>query len=529
MTNSKTNKIKKSVTAAIAFSVITGAAVGCVVTGYKYLCATAIGLSQTCYDAMRQKLWIVPIALVCAYLFSWILSVVYKRLPSAMGGGIPTSVAVLRGRIPFKWFANFISVFTLSIAGFVTGVPLGNEGPCVQMGTALGRGSVKLLGKSKKALDRYIMTAGACAGFAAATGAPVSGILFAIEEAHHKISPLLVTVSFVAVSVCTVTVKLLTPLLGVSPSLFPAFDGATMALKDLWIPLCVGTVMGICSVGFLFLYKGVKKIADKLKIGVQNKIFAAFTLTIAVGLISFSFVSTGHEFIKESLDSSMPWYFLLAALVLRSLLTLFFYLSGITGGIFLPILAVGAAASALVAKLLVVMGMDSSLALTVQLIGIAACMSGMMKTPIIAVAFGVEALSLWNNLLGVTIASGVAYCITELVGVESVTDAVVEDKIENINKGKEHIVYEAHAIVGENSFAEGKHVRDVLWPPNCFVLSVQKKRRDSEIDEHGDLVLNEGDMLHIRYTDVEGRDIAKNDILALIGQEHFVSSVEVEI
>lgn len=69
MTNSKTNKIKKSVTAAIAFSVITGAAVGCVVTGYKYLCATAIGLSQTCYDAMRQKLWIVPIALVCAYLF----------------------------------------------------------------------------------------------------------------------------------------------------------------------------------------------------------------------------------------------------------------------------------------------------------------------------------------------------------------------------------------------------------------------------------------------------------------------------
>lgn len=149
MTNSKTNKIKKSVTAAIAFSVITGAAVGCVVTGYKYLCATAIGLSQTCYDAMRQKLWIVPIALVCAYLFSWILSVVYKRLPSAMGGGIPTSVAVLRGRIPFKWFANFISVFTLSIAGFVTGVPLGNEGPCVQMGTALGRGSVKLLGKAK--------------------------------------------------------------------------------------------------------------------------------------------------------------------------------------------------------------------------------------------------------------------------------------------------------------------------------------------------------------------------------------------
>lgn len=529
MVKNSTNKMKKSTATAIAFAALTGAVSGCVVTVYKYLCGLAIGISQSFYDVMRQKLWIVPLALVAAYLFSWALSLVYKKLPSAMGGGIPTSVAVIRGRLPFKWFANFISVFSLSIAGFLTGVPLGNEGPCVQMGTALGRGTVKILGKNKRALDRYMMSSGACAGFAAATGAPISGVLFAIEESHHKISPLLMAVSFVSVSVCTVVVHLLAPVMGVSVRLFPEFEEAAFMLKDLWIPLVTGVVIGFCSVGFLYLYKLVKKLSDKLNIGVRNKIFAALTLTVIVGIVSFSFISTGHDFIVDLLDFNVTWYFLLAALAVRSLLTLFANSVGITGGIFLPILAVGATASTLLAKLLVALGMEQSYALTVQLIGIAACMSGMMKTPVIAVVFGIEALSLWNNVIGVIIASGVAYCITELCGAESVTDAVVEDKIANINKGKAHIIYEAYAIIGKNSFAEGKHVRDLMWPANCFVLSVQKKRRDAEVDEHGDLVLNEGDMIHIRYTEVEGREIAKNDILALIGQEHFVSRTEVEV
>ena len=73
----------------------------------------------------------------------------------------------------------------MSLLSFLMGVPLGNEGPSVQIGTAVGRGTTRIALRKRFAWDRYSMTGGACAGFAVATGAPISGILFAVEEAHH--------------------------------------------------------------------------------------------------------------------------------------------------------------------------------------------------------------------------------------------------------------------------------------------------------------------------------------------------------
>ena len=72
-----------------------------------------------------------------------------------------------------------------SYIAFFTGLPLGNEGPSVLIGTALGRGTNNLFNRTP-AWDRYVMTGGAAAGFAVATGAPATGIIFALEEVHKR-------------------------------------------------------------------------------------------------------------------------------------------------------------------------------------------------------------------------------------------------------------------------------------------------------------------------------------------------------
>ena len=72
---------------------------------------------------------------------------VIHYIPSCRGGGIPTAVAILRGHIPFEWMTTLVGMFSSSIITFGIGVPLGNEGPSVQMGTAIGRGSVFTLAK----------------------------------------------------------------------------------------------------------------------------------------------------------------------------------------------------------------------------------------------------------------------------------------------------------------------------------------------------------------------------------------------
>ena len=156
--------------------------------------------------------------LIIAVLFSHI----YKKQPRVRGGGIPSSIALLRGIVTFKWLRTLIGVFFMSMTSFLIGVPLGNEGPSVLMGTAIGKGSVSVIAKKHPAWSRYAMTGGACAGFAVATGASVSGVLFAVEEAHQRISPMILLVGAVSVLFAQIVSYILCPLLGLSTMLFPS-------------------------------------------------------------------------------------------------------------------------------------------------------------------------------------------------------------------------------------------------------------------------------------------------------------------
>lgn len=166
---------------AVIFGSLTGVLTSVVITLYKWCAAHVIAFSEAGYHYMREHLWVVlPVLLALAgvaFLFSWI----YRRIPNLQGGGIPTSIGILRGSLPCRWLSNLVGLFFLSLTSFLIGVPLGNEGPSVQMGTAIGKGSVSPMAKKHRAWKRYSMTGGACAGFSIATGALISGILFAIE------------------------------------------------------------------------------------------------------------------------------------------------------------------------------------------------------------------------------------------------------------------------------------------------------------------------------------------------------------
>jgi H+/Cl- antiporter ClcA len=139
-----------------------------------------------------------------------------------------------------------VGVFFLSLFSFLIGVPLGNEGPSVQMGTSIGRGSVYAFTRGKhRAWDRYSMTGGACAGFSVATGAPISGILFAIEEAHQRISPTIMIVASSSVLFANIASRAISRAFGVCATLFDGIILPRLQIKQLWIPLIVGLVLGI--------------------------------------------------------------------------------------------------------------------------------------------------------------------------------------------------------------------------------------------------------------------------------------------
>lgn len=515
------NSLFNSILPAVSFGALTGVLTSVTVNLYKVCAKYVIALSEKGYHYIGEKPWLIPVVLAAFILPAFLFAFIYKRIPNLRGGGIPTSIGILRGIIPFKWVRNLVGIFVMSLVSFLLGVPLGNEGPSVQMGVAIGRGSVFSFGKRFRAWDRYSMTGGACAGFSVATGAPISGVLFAVEEAHQRISPMILMIASTSVMFASITTELLAPILGVSKTLFPAMQLPQLTIKDIWIPLVVGVVLGLFAVLFLTYYRLIFNFFNKKLKRIPHgwRIFLIFTLTFAAGLCSFSFISTGHELILHLFSGETGIFMLLLLLIVRSTLTLCANSNRITGGIFLPLLAVGALVSSLVAKILeLALGLDSSYYTVILVLGIVACIAGMMKMPLTAIVFAVEALSCYDNIIYVILVAGVAFVITEIFGAESINDRVSENRVDEINEGKSPVIIDRYVTVKDNAFAEGMHVRDIFWPNGLFVLSHKHTLPPEKRDKRAMKAIHASDILHVRCTtfDIEQ---TKEELTAIIGEQ----------
>ncbi len=515
----------------IVFGSITGVFTAVIVLLYKKAAIHVVEWSEYLYRLFKeQPLWLV---LAAAVLFgvSFLFAFIYKRVPNLKGGGIPTSIAILRGIIAFKWLRNLVGVIALSLSSFLVGVPLGNEGPSVQIGTAVGRGAVRVFAKKHRAWDRYSMTGGACAGFSVATGAPISGIMFAVEEAHQRISPMIIIVSTISVIFANFTSTVLAPLFGVDNAIFENHQTMALSLKDVWLPVCIGIVIGLFAVLFLKYYRAVSAFFNQTlkKVGLPYKIFAVFALTVAAGLLADGFVSSGHHLLLSLFDGGFPIYTLLLILLVRATLMLGANTNGVTGGMFIPMLALGALVAAVFGEILTAYcGLDAAYFSVILTFGIIACIAAMMKTPITAVVFAVEVLNCHMNILYVITVCAVSYMITEIFGAKSINDTAVEDKMEQLEEEQTPVLIDTFVVVKKDAFAIGKQVRDIFWPANLFVLSItHAANRKTVVDEHGGKSILEGDTLHVRYSTYNEAE-TKEELEAIVGAQDAPTAVEQE-
>ena len=116
---------------AFVFGSITGVLTAVTVLLYKLCAKYVIAFSEHGYHFLRDNLIYVPLVLAAMLGIAFLLAWIYKQTPNLQGGGIPTSIGILRGIITFEWLRNVLGVFFLSLTTFLIGVPLGNEGPSV--------------------------------------------------------------------------------------------------------------------------------------------------------------------------------------------------------------------------------------------------------------------------------------------------------------------------------------------------------------------------------------------------------------
>ena len=521
----KTNRFKsflKTFLGTLYFGFTVGVATGILIVLFKFAASFAIKSSSEIYGFLSAKPYFLPLALLVLFGLSFLCEFLYDRCPDSRGGGIPTAVAIVRGIIGFKWVRNLFAVLFSSLLSFVVGVPLGNEGPCVQAGVALSRGIVSASGKKYAGWNRYAMTGGAASGFAVATGAPVAGILFAVEEAHRRFSPVVIGVTLFSVTFSTITARLLSPVLGVPVELFSSVPTSVLPASSLWIPLVIAIVISVLSIIALKLYPLIDRFfTEKLgKVRTSFKMFGIFAVTLGLGTWSFSLISTGHSLIESALENGTVWWFLLVAIAIRYFLTVGTNVTGITGGLFIPSLALGAAVGALIGKILALTGAISSEYVGVCVtLGMSACMSGFMKMPLTAIAFSLEALGGTNNVIAVIFAVSISYAVVEFTGAKSINDAVIAAKTERLRVEKAPVVTDTFVTVLPKSFVVGKEIKDVLWPNNLIVLSIKHSADTGAVmDVDGEKLIREGDVLHVRYSTFDEQTTTE-ELTSLIGSQ----------
>ena len=500
MRSQKTSSIKKQLIPFVLFPMITGFFTGVLIFLFKLSASFVIRWSERIYAFVRENPKYLPIMILGAAAIGAVSSLILKYARECRGGGIPTAVASIRGLIPLKWIQGVFVLFGSALLTFFVGVPLGNEGPSVQMGAGAGKGSASLAKKTKLAWERYLMTGGASSGFAIATGAPLTGIIFALEEAHRRFSTTLFIVASSSVLWGTVTHRYLSYFFGVDTTFFDLTISQVLPMRYLWVAIIIGAVSGVCSLLFTKIYRIVSAISKtKLgKIPFNLQLVVTFAITALLGFLSVNFVGTGHSLIEAILHKKTVWYALLLALVVRAVLMIFANSEGVTGGIFVPNLAFGAMIASLVSDGLISTGIVEEEYYTILIVvGMASFLAASSRTPLTAIIFSAEALCVASNVMPVVFGVVVSYCIVEISGKISFADAVIEARAEAVHEGKSPIIVNTFFTVQEDSFADGMEIRDILWPPTCTVLSIDRNLSNEHHQSNHEL--RSGDVVHLHY------------------------------
>jgi chloride channel protein, CIC family len=276
---------------------------------------------------------LVPIAgsLVMGYLL-------YRYFPNARGSGVPQTKAALYAREGRITAATMFGKFFCTSATLASGIPLGREGPTVQVGGGIASVLGRHLGLRPEKVKALLPVA-AAAAIAAAFNTPLAAVLFALEEVVGDLhAPVLGSVVLASAT----SWGMLRLLLGNDP----LFKVPQYQLVNPWefaIYAVLGVAGGLISVAFSKLLLGMRE--KFLKFPQKTVPFQPVVGGIVVGAMGWfvpQLLGVGYEHVGAVLNGGMALKLMLLLLVLKLFAVTVSYASGNAGGIFGPSLFLGA-------------------------------------------------------------------------------------------------------------------------------------------------------------------------------------------
>ena len=330
--------------------------------------------------------------------------------PAVRGSGVNQTKAALyiyNGYIPVR---SAVGKFICCALAIGSGQSLGPEDPSLQIGAALASALGRRLELSRERL-RLLAPVGAAAGLAAAFNAPISAVLFVIEEVIGRWSAgILGAVVLSAVS----SVVIVRWFLG-AEALFRIPVTALVRPAELIAYTALGLVGGVAAVLFA---KGIGFLRPRLRaLPRWTHYFQIATVGLVIGLIGVcgapQIMGAGYNFMDQAMHDQFTWKMLAALAVLKIIATMLSFSAGTPGGMFAPTLFVGAMLGGAVGGVerIFFPHLTGSTG-TYALVGMGVLFAGFLRAPMTSVFMVLETSGNYAIILPVIVANTVAYLVS---------------------------------------------------------------------------------------------------------------------
>jgi CIC family chloride channel protein len=329
--------------------------------------------------------------------------------PNVRGSGINQTKAALYIHNGYISFRTVIGKFLLSALAIGGGFSLGPEDPSLQIGAGVASVISRRIGMSRAKL-RIFAPIGAAAGLAAAFNAPISAILFVIEEVIGQWSAAVLG-SIVLSAISSVVVA----------RWFwgsePMFRIPPVTLRDpreLMAYAVLGLVGGLASLVFAKALGYLRpKLRSQPKWSQMLQPGIAGLLVGGIGYFGFPQVmGAGYEAIDQAMHSQFAWKMLLVLALLKILATTLSFSSGTPGGMFAPTLFVGAMLGASVGSFekIYFPHLTGSIG-SYALVGMGVLFAAFLRAPLTSVFMVLEVSGNYSIVVPVILANTIAYLI----------------------------------------------------------------------------------------------------------------------
>lgn len=421
---------------------------------------------------------------------------VYRVEPDAAGSGIPHVKGVLLHVRTMRWVRILLVKFFGGIVGIGFGLSMGREGPTVQMGAAVGQALGKLFKLRPRDVNQLV-SCGAGAGLAAAFNAPLAGFIFVIEELRREMSPITYAGALIATVCSDIVARYLT---GQLPS-FHIDTAPTIPLSALPAVAVLGVICGV--VGVLWnrallagvgKFRGIRTVPVWLITGVATAVcgLAAWWLPDAVG--------GGHAVAERVLAGDMAGsavWLLMTIVAVKFFLTVLCFSSNAPGGIFAPMLVMGAICGLVFGRLVghaaPWLGLDER---AVAILGMAGWFTASVRAPLTGMVLILEMTGGHEHLFAIAVGCLCAYLVADQLDDRPIYEALLEQDLRRRGIGEARVEPVPVTIgIQHGAHLDGITLRTAKFPEGCLVIALE--RRGHELVPSGGTVLLPGDHITV--------------------------------